>query len=106
MIEVQKGAKVHKISSKNIAATFAQVVAEYRSELLKESPDNPEAISALLCEADHVDGSMGAAEKEQHLAWLKATLPENTCRILSNVRCLSEGVAERVNDFDTPWFVI
>ena len=26
------------------------------------------------------------------LAWLKAQSPENTCRILSNVRCLSEGV--------------
>ncbi len=24
--------------------------------------------------------------------WLKAETPENTCRILSNVRCLSEGV--------------
>jgi predicted helicase len=92
VIELQKGAKTHKISSKNIAATFAQVVAEYRAALLKENPDNPDAISSLLCEANHVDGSMGAAEKEQHLSWLKATPPVDTCRILSNVRCLSEGV--------------
>ena len=35
---------------------------------------------------------MGASEKESKLAWLKAETPENTCRILSNVRCLSEGV--------------
>ena len=26
------------------------------------------------------------------LDWLKANAPENTCRILSNARCLSEGV--------------
>ena len=35
---------------------------------------------------------MNASEKEEKLAWLKAESPENTCRILSNVRCLSEGV--------------
>ena len=44
-------------------------------------------------EADHVDGSMSAPIREQKLAWLKST-PENgmDCRILTNVRCLSEGV--------------
>ena len=92
VIEMQKGAKTHKISSKHIAATFAQVVNEYRAQLLKENPEHPEAISRLLCEASHVDGSMSAAEKEAELSWLKASLPDNTCRILSNVRCLSEGV--------------
>ena len=35
---------------------------------------------------------MGAAQKEDKLQWLKADLPANSCRILSNVRCLSEGV--------------
>ncbi len=35
---------------------------------------------------------MNAAEKEAKLTWLKEHLRENTCRILSNVRCLSEGV--------------
>ena len=35
---------------------------------------------------------MNASEKEAKLDWLKAEPPENTCRILSNVRCLSEGV--------------
>ncbi|MDY0282271.1 MAG: type ISP restriction/modification enzyme, partial [Salinivirgaceae bacterium] len=33
-----------------------------------------------------------ASEKEAKLTWLKAETPPNTCRILSNVRCLSEGV--------------
>lgn len=43
--------------------------------------------------AQHVDGTMGAVVRDQKLAWLKE-LPEdsNECRILTNVRCLSEGV--------------
>lgn len=35
---------------------------------------------------------MNATEKEERLAWLKKAPDGNTCHILSNVRCLSEGV--------------
>ena len=35
---------------------------------------------------------MNASEKEDRIDWLKEDAPEGTCRILSNVRCLSEGV--------------
>lgn len=86
VIEMSKGAKTHKVSSKNIAGMFQAVVEAYQ-----ESEDE-EAASTLACEADHVDGSMNASEKEAKLAWLKADAAEDTCRILSNVRCLSEGV--------------
>lgn len=92
VIEVNNGAKTHKVSSKNIANMFQAVVDEYRAELLKENPDNEDAISQLVCEAAHVDGGMNAAQKEAKLEWLKAEIPPNTCRVLSNVRCLSEGV--------------
>jgi len=92
VIEVNKGAKSHKVSSKNIASMFQAVVDEYRTELLKENPDHHDAISQLVCEAAHVDGGMNAAQKGAKLDWLKADIPENTCRVLSNVRCLSEGV--------------
>jgi predicted helicase len=80
-----KGNK-HKVSSKNIAGMFQSVVEAYQ-----ESEEIEEAVR-LTCEADHVDGGMNASEKEAKLTWLKAETPENTCRILSNVRCLSEGV--------------
>lgn len=30
--------------------------------------------------------------RNQKLDWLKAEIEENECRILSNARCLSEGV--------------
>ena len=44
-------------------------------------------------EADHVDGSMGAAKREAKLSWLKNTRTDGyDCHLLSNVRCLSEGV--------------
>lgn len=92
VIELKKGAKTHKVSSVNIASMFKAVVDEYRATLIEENPEHPEAISKLICEAEHVDGGMNASEKEAKLQWLKADSPEDTCRILSNVRCLSEGV--------------
>lgn len=78
--------RAHKVSSIQIADMFQKVVEEYQE---KEDIE-PEA--RLICEAEHVDGGMNASEKEAKLSWLKAEPPENTCRVLSNVRCLSEGV--------------
>ena len=92
VIEPKKGSKTHKVSSVNIASMFKAVVDEYRTTLIAENPEHPEAISKLTCEAEHVDGGMNASQKEAKLQWLKAESPEDTCRILSNVRCLSEGV--------------
>lgn len=86
VIEVSKGAKTHKVSSKNIAGMFQSVVEAYQAS------ETEEDAATLACEAAHVDGSMNASEKEAKLNWLKAEPPEDTCRILSNVRCLSEGV--------------
>lgn len=46
----------------------------------------------VVCEARHVDGTMGALLRDQALAWLREDPPEDTCRLLSNARCLTEGV--------------
>lgn len=89
VIEVSKGAKTHKVSSKQIKNMFQAVVEAYQES---EETEEFEQAARLHCEAEHVDGGMNASEKEAKLAWLKAETPENTCRILSNVRCLSEGV--------------
>lgn len=44
-------------------------------------------------DAKHVDGSMGSTERSRKLQWLKDVDREsNTCNVLMNVRCLSEGV--------------
>ena len=76
--------RTHKVSSKHIAAMFQPVVEEYQA--LEGTASN------VVCEAEHVDGSMNASIKDAKLTWLKSDPPENHCRILSNVRCLSEGV--------------
>lgn len=89
VIEISKGVKSHKVSSKQIAGMFQEVVEAYQNA---EATEEFEQVVRLTCEAEHVDGGMNASEKEVKLAWLKADAPENTCRILSNVRCLSEGV--------------
>jgi predicted helicase len=86
VIEPQKNARTHKVSSKNIAGMFQAVVEAYHEQ------EEFETVARLTCEAAHVDGSMNASQKEEKLNWLKAEAPEGTCRILSNVRCLSEGV--------------
>lgn len=46
----------------------------------------------LRVEAVHVDGTMGIHERNQHLDWLKSDAGADVCRVLTNARCLSEGV--------------
>jgi len=70
--------------SKKFVDQFTQLVAAYKS-------DHPDT-NVLEVEADHVDGTFDALKRGALLEWLKAESPTNTCRILSNARCLSEGV--------------
>jgi predicted helicase len=77
-------------SSKLIRTEFAAVVSEYLA-----SDEGQEALGdaeRLDCQLAHVDGTMGAKERTLHLDWLKEEHGEQVCRILSNARCLSEGV--------------
>lgn len=93
VIEPSGKAKAHKVSSKNIAGMFQAVVEEYqKGEAVPDGETADDVATWLQCQAEHVDGSMNASEKEAKLQWLKAPSEDNTCRILSNVRCLSEGV--------------
>lgn len=57
-----------------------------------EGEDGDAPRHRLRVEAAHVDGTMGIHERNAHLAWLKASTPDDVCRILTNARCLSEGV--------------
>ncbi|MFT5325233.1 MAG: putative helicase [Planctomycetaceae bacterium] len=85
VIEPSTGKKTHKVSSKQISEMFQDIVEAYQEGA------GDDAIP-LRCEAAHVDGSMNATTKEEKLTWLKEESSPDTCRILSNVRCLSEGV--------------
>lgn len=70
-------------SSKHLAQLFPEVVDQY----IDGSDDD-----LLRCEVQHVDGTYNVLLRNQKLDWLKDGAPGNTCRILSNARCLSEGV--------------
>jgi len=72
-------------ASKAFTLMFAQMIEAYRAS-------HPDEEAPLHCELDHVDGTFNALNRGALLDWLKADAPENTCRILSNARCLSEGV--------------
>ncbi|MCY7402484.1 MAG: DEAD/DEAH box helicase family protein [Nocardioides sp.] len=75
-------------TSKTATASFAPLV----ERALQDETHHDVRRNRLHLEAAHVDGTMGIGERNSHLAWLKATTPEDVCRVLSNARCLSEGV--------------
>ena len=71
-------------ASKAFAQTFPAVVEDLHTD-----PDMPDLEVAV----HHVDGTMNALTREDELSWLKSPgVEESECRILSNARCLSEGV--------------
>jgi predicted helicase len=74
-------------SSKKVAAQFTDVVSTYIDNQDDEAPED-----LLAVETKHVDGSMNAMERTELLDWLKEDTDTNSCRVLSNARCLSEGV--------------
>ena len=75
-------------TSRNIEHVLPRVSALYNESL----SDEERASVVHIC-ARHVDGSMGATERNAALAWLaeEADDPQE-CRVVTNVRCLSEGV--------------
>ena len=73
-------------SSKLVVNEFSSVVDEY----LAEQGEEDEGL--LQCDAKHVDGTFKAKERESLIDWLNNVEEADTCHILSNARCLSEGV--------------
>jgi predicted helicase len=76
-------------ASKLVTAEFDAVASEWRSEL---SDEERATLPSLKCELKHVDGTFQANAKNERLAWLKEDTAPDTCRILTNARCLTEGV--------------
>ncbi|WP_415751370.1 type ISP restriction/modification enzyme [Helicobacter pylori] len=72
-------------TSKNIKDSFETIMECYDEELKKKSFNN------LQITIDHVDGTMNCKERLDKLENLNQFEP-NTCKVLSNARCLSEGV--------------
>lgn len=75
-------------SSTQLAKYFGQISQEYKSTLPES--DYKDVVNI---KAQHIDGSMDANTRNEKIAWLKQDAEDpNECRVLCNVRCLSEGV--------------
>ncbi|GAA9981276.1 DEAD/DEAH box helicase family protein [Helicobacter pylori] len=72
-------------TSKNIKDSFETIMECYDEELKKKSFKN------LTISIDHIDGTMNCKVRLEKLEELN-TFKLNTCKVLSNARCLSEGV--------------
>ena len=72
--------------SKQFKDYFPQVI----EACINAAGDNPE--NPLRCEVDHVDGTQNALYRAERLAWLRQEPEAGVCRILSNARCLTEGI--------------
>lgn len=82
-------------TSKWVADEFPHLVSDHLQDL-----NNQNATDNLSVQAKHVDGTMNAIVRGESIDWLKdevdtVTIDEQavpTCRILTNARCLTEGV--------------
>ena len=74
-------------ASKKITNTFNIASDTYISELPTDKQDTMQMVASK-----HIDGTMNATDRNELLSWLKDEPNERECRVLTNVRCLSEGV--------------
>ena len=77
----------HKIQqSKDFAKYFPKVI----DRCITAAGDNAE--NRLRCQVKHVDGTQNALYRAERLAWLRKEPEQGVCNILTNARCLTEGV--------------
>lgn len=98
---IGRDAKDVECASMAYADNFQKVIDGYKERLHNEmTKDGTVTIDEAAfeeqfeykCSTKHIDGSMCATEKDHLLNWLREEPEENECKILFNVRCLSEGV--------------
>ena len=73
-------------SSKRLQSHWNRIV----DHAIESLPDSKHS-STFNCETQHVDGQHHALDRRSRIEWLKEGSGEY-CRILSNARCLSEGI--------------
>lgn len=85
---IDKSASRTGTASKYVASILPQISEKYNKNLDAES-----LLHTVSITAKHIDGSMNSQERNGILQWL-AEEPDNEreCRVVTNVRCLSEGV--------------
>jgi predicted helicase len=73
--------------SKKITTTFNTATDAYLGSLPSEKRGQMVSIAS-----QHIDGTMSSLDRDDVMSWLKEPTENNECRILTNVRVLSEGV--------------
>lgn len=73
--------------SKKIVEMFKIIQEHVKGN--KYSTDTEKLVNISI---EHVDGTFNALEKKDKINWLKDNIKDGNCRILTNARCLSEGV--------------
>lgn len=81
-------------ASKTIQETFPTLIRQYQEQLKDHAATNDVSLLNidLQVAVEHVDGTMNALERGNKISWLESSIPEDETRILTNARCLSEGV--------------
>ena len=81
-------------TSKAIADSYPYLIDSYRESLKEHAALNDIDLHNVDLEVavQHVDGGMNAMERNTKISWLESTLSNEETRILTNARCLSEGV--------------
>ena len=75
-------------TSKYVASVLPRISGKYEENLDSESLSHTVSVTTR-----HIDGSMNSQERNGILQWLaEESDNERECRIVTNVRCLSEGV--------------
>ena len=79
-------------SSIKASRAIANAFTDYKDLYMEDIREEDRATMVDVV-AHHVDGTMSATKRDEELMWLKEQ-PENEreCRMLTNARCLSEGV--------------
>ena len=87
-------------ASKMVEAHWQDVV-----DVARTQADAARQADLLPLAVEHVDGTQNSLDRQRKLAWLKTQDTENgqVCRVLSNARCLTEGVD--VPDLDAVLFL-
>ena len=80
--------------SQQIAESFPTLVTAHQNALREHAELEGSNLHNLdvSVAARHVDGTMNALERSHNISWLVADMPEAESRVLTNARCLSEGV--------------
>lgn len=79
-------------SSINLSKTFTRHFMNVVSEYQNRDEIEDKFKTDLKVELDHVDGTFNADKRSKCISWLKDETDEDVCRVLSNARCLAEGV--------------